>query len=280
MEATGGVESPGREEAVMVDEARRIAPDVYCLGPHGRTQTNVYFVRSDTAWLLVDAGWESDRERIRGAAERLFGAGFAAAAILLTHAHPDHDGAARALARAWDCPVFVHADELAIACGEFHAMWRHAGPLDRYLILPAITAMGRRRRDALLARNSLRDVVEVLPADGSVPRLPGWQWIHTPGHTPGHVAYVRPHDRLVISGDALVTLRVNSVDGMLAGRQGLSEPPWYTTPDRDLARASIATIATLEPAILAGGHGHPLTAPDTAARIAAFARQRHRTPRR
>lgn len=254
-----------------MERAWEIAPDVYCLGPHGRTQTNVYFVRSDTAWLLVDAGWEGDAVRIRRGAEHLFGVGFAAAAILLTHDHPDHAGAARELARDWGCRVFVHPLELSIARGSFGAMWRNAGPLDRYLILPAISALGRRRRDAMLRRNSLSEVVDPLPLNGDVPYLPGWRWVLSAGHTPGHVAYVRPRDGVLISGDALVTLQVNSLAGMLGGRQGLSEPPWYTTPARDVARASIGTLAALEPRILASGHGTPLLGPDTADRVRTFA---------
>lgn len=258
--STGGVEEP-----------RQIAPDVWCLGPHGRTQTNIYFVRSDPSWLLLDAGWEGDRARIQAAAEQLFGVGFAPAAILLTHAHPDHEGAAGTLAQHWGCRVYVHPDELAIACGSFRAMWRDAGPLDRYLILPAISAMGRRRRDAMLERNSLQEVVDALPEQGEVPYMPDWRWVHTPGHTPGHVSYHRPSDRLLVTGDALVTLRVNSLAGMLAGRQGLSGPPWYTTADSAAACHSIRTIADLEPRVLASGHGVPLVGPGTAERIKAFA---------
>jgi hypothetical protein len=45
----------------MADVAREIAPDVFCLGPWGRTQTTVYFVRSGTSWVLIDAGWANDR---------------------------------------------------------------------------------------------------------------------------------------------------------------------------------------------------------------------------
>lgn len=32
--------------SAMADVAREIAPDVFCLGPWGRTQTTVYFARS------------------------------------------------------------------------------------------------------------------------------------------------------------------------------------------------------------------------------------------
>ncbi len=67
---------------------------MYCLGPSGLTQTTVYFVRSAPSWVLIDAGWAGDAARIRKAAETLFGSGSRPAAILLTHEHPDHDGAA------------------------------------------------------------------------------------------------------------------------------------------------------------------------------------------
>jgi len=40
--------------------ALEIAPDVYCLGPRGRTQTDVYFVRSGSSWALIDTGWAKD----------------------------------------------------------------------------------------------------------------------------------------------------------------------------------------------------------------------------
>ena len=91
--------------------------------------------------------------------------------------------------------------------------------------------------------------------------------MHTPGHTPGHVSFHRADDGVLITGDALVTLQVNTLAGMAWGRQGLSGPPWYTTADLASARASIGTIAGLEPRVLASGHGHPLIGQDTADRI-------------
>lgn len=30
--------------------------------------------------------------------------------------------------------------------------------------------------------------LKVLPANGDVPGMPGWRWLHTPGHAPGHVS--------------------------------------------------------------------------------------------
>ena len=260
--------------------ATEIAPDVYLLGPWGRTQTNAYLVRDGSSWVLVDAGWENDGPRIQAAARSLLGPGLVPSAILLTHAHPDHDGSARELAQAWRCPVFAHPAELPLATGDFAAMARYAGPLDRWLILPLMRAIGGRRREAMLAGSSLAGIVHPLGPGGAIPGMEGWEWIHTPGHTPGHVAYVRARDRVVLSGDAILTLEVNAWAGLLRQRQGLSGPPWYTTWDREAAIASIVEIADLEPSVLAGGHGLPLAGPGTAAAVHAFAERTMRSPRR
>jgi glyoxylase-like metal-dependent hydrolase (beta-lactamase superfamily II) len=252
------------------EEPVEIAPDVFLLGPWGRTQTNVYLVRAGAAWALVDAGWEGDAARIEAAARTLLGPGAAPAAILLTHDHPDHAGAARALAGAWRCPVYLHPAEVPIADGDFATMERYAGPLDRWLVLPTMRALGERRRATVLAQGSLAGLSRELEPGGAVPGLDGWEWLPTPGHTPGSVSFVRRADRVVLTGDALVTLRVNAPAGFLLGRQGLSGPPWYTTWSPRLARAAIAAIATLEPAVVGGGHGRPLAGPGTAAAVRAF----------
>jgi len=251
--------------------ATEIATGVYLLGPWGRTQTCAYLVGDGSSWILVDAGWRSDGPRIQAAARSLLGPTQSPSAILLTHAHPDHAGAARELAQAWGCPVYAHPAELPLATGDFAAMARYAGPLDRWLILPLMRAIGRRRREAALAGSSLPGIVHPLGSGGAIPGVDGWEWIHTPGHTPGHVAYVRARDRIVLGGDAILTLEVNAWAGLLQQRQGLSGPPWYTTWDRRAAIGSIREIADLDPSVLASGHGLPLVGPGTAARVHAFA---------
>jgi glyoxylase-like metal-dependent hydrolase (beta-lactamase superfamily II) len=260
--------------------ATEIAPDAFLLGPWGRTQTNAYLVRDGSAWILVDAGWKGDGPHIQAAAQALLGPGLTPSAILLTHAHPDHDGSARELAEAWRCPVYVHPEELSLATGDFAAMVRFAGPLDRWLILPLMRAIGGRRREAALSGSSLAGIVHPLGPGGAIPGVDGWEWTHTPGHTPGHVAYVRARDHVVVSGDAILTLEVNTWAGLLRQRQGLSGPPWYTTWDRRAAIASIREIAELEPSVLATGHGLPLAGPGTAAAVRAFADRTIRLPRR
>ena len=154
---------------LAVDVARKIAPDVFCLGPRGRTQTVVYFVRSGSSWVLIDAGWANDASRIELAAESLFGAESRPAAILLTHCHPDHAGAALRLAHTWDCAVYMRPDELPIAAGDFSAMAACAGPLDRWEALPLLRAMGTRRRQAALGPSSLSAVARTFEPGSEVP---------------------------------------------------------------------------------------------------------------
>ena len=103
------------------------------------------------------------------------------------------------------------------------------------------------------------------------PRLPGWAWVPTPGHTVGHVSFFRAADGVLISGDALVTAKIDTVASLLLGRNGLSGPPWYTTWNSIAAHASIQALAVLKPQVLAGGHGIPMSAPGTADAITDFA---------
>ena len=76
------------------------------------------------------------------------------------------------------------ASELPIADGDFAAMVEQAGPLDRFLILPIMRAMGRRRREAAIAKSSLREVARAFEPDGAVPGLPDWRAIRTPATRP------------------------------------------------------------------------------------------------
>jgi len=117
-----------------LEGAWEVASGVYCLGPLGRTQTNVYLVDAGTSWALVDTGWARDASSIKAAADARFGVGVPPAAVVLTHCHPDHAGSALELGRTWDCPVYVHPLEVPIATGDFAAMAEYAGPLDTWVV--------------------------------------------------------------------------------------------------------------------------------------------------
>jgi len=243
------------------------APGVYRMAVKtGPLDVNVYFVRSADSWVLVDAGLSGSAAEIRRAAESLFGTDSPPTAILLTHYHPDHSGSAAELARTWDCPVWVETQELRMICGNVATFQKHSFPLDRWLYLPLLRLAGEKRIQALISRGGLREFTRALDTDGSVPGLPDWEAVPTPGHTPGHVSFFRREDRVLLSGDAAVT-RVGPLAGLLCRRSGLTRSPWYFTWDRAVARGAVATLAELEPLLIASGHGKPLSGPDLAERL-------------
>ena len=100
--------------------------------------------------------------------------------------------------------------------------------------------------------------VRPLPTDGHISQLPGWRWIHTPGHTAGHISLFREEDRMLIAGDALVTIRAESLLANIMRTPEVKGPPMYFTPDWHASRESVQMISRLEPETVATGHGIPL----------------------
>ncbi|WP_456872199.1 nitroreductase/quinone reductase family protein [Geodermatophilus sp. SYSU D00766] len=242
---------------MAVSGAREVAPDVYLL-PVGRgpVASNVYLVRSHPAWVLIDCAWAGSAAAIRSAAESLFGPGTRPEAILLTHVHPDHSGSAGHLARVWQVPVYAHAADLPLARGEY--LPAYGMPLDRWVVVPLLRLLPRSTRRRITAAGDITDVTRALDPEAGVPGLPGWQVAPAPGHTPGSVAYLRTGDGVLASGDAVLTVDLNSLPGVLLGRQRLAGPPRYTTWNRRAAQRSISALAELEPRVIAPGHGDPL----------------------
>lgn len=254
-------------------QPKPIAPDAWRLETgRGLMASNVYFVRSGQSWALIDAGWPNCGQLITEAAASLFGAVAPPAAIVLTHIHADHTGSAVELARTWGCPVYVHPDELPLAApGNLATVERYANPLDRWLILPLLRTMPRARVESMLSDTSLKDVTRVFEPGAATPGLPDWKCIPTPGHTSGHVSFFREHDRVLIAGDALLTVNPNSLWDFVLQKQQVAGPPYIGTWNWRAAKASVAILAQLEPCVLAGGHGVPMTGHAIARDLHAFA---------
>ena len=98
-----------------------------------------------------------------------------------------------------------------------------------------------------------------LPDDGSVPGLPGWRWHHTPGHSPGHVAFYEERTRILLAGDACTTMDLDSFVGMLLQKPRISRPPAPFTSDWDQAQRSVELLAGLKPMVIGAGHGPPMS---------------------
>jgi glyoxylase-like metal-dependent hydrolase (beta-lactamase superfamily II) len=221
---------------------------------------NAYLLGDDASWVLVDACTPRNEKRIQRAAESRFGRGNRPRAILLTHGHFDHAGAAGPLADVWGVPIYSHARELPYLTGQ-----SHYPPFD-------LRSPGFFTRIAKFFPTSTVNLgtrVSALQPRQAIPGLPDWETIETPGHTPGHVAFFRRKDAVLVAGDAVTTMNLDSFWDTVARRKQVCRPPVPATSNWDGARRSVELLASLRPSLIAAGHGAPMRdAADELSRLA------------
>jgi glyoxylase-like metal-dependent hydrolase (beta-lactamase superfamily II) len=211
------------------------------------------------AWVLIDAGVAVTAGMIRRAAEERFGASARPSAIIMTHGHFDHAGALETLAEEWDVPVFAHELELPYLNGT--ASYPPPDPTVGGGMMALLSPMYPR------GPYDVSKWLRPLPGDGTIPHMPGWKWIHVPGHTPGQVALWRAGDRVLISADAFITTRQESAYAVTVQKPEMHGPPAYYTQDWDAARDSVRKLAALEPEIVITGHGPAMQGPEMRAAL-------------
>jgi glyoxylase-like metal-dependent hydrolase (beta-lactamase superfamily II) len=205
---------------------KELAHGVFQLGGFPPNAVNVYLVGD----VVIDAGGRPDRRRIL---KQVRGRGVKAHAI--THAHPDHQGASHAICTELGIPYWVPEGDADAA-------------EDPRLI---------RERQPAARINDVMHKVFTGPAHhvdrrlGEGDDVAGFQVLHTPGHSRGHVCFWRERDRVLICGDVMST--ANSLTLM----PGFTEPFRFFTPDPAQNRASLKRVLDLEPALIAPGHGPP-----------------------
>ena len=227
-----------------------ILPDIYC---HTIQIVNICLVGEPNSddFVLVDAGMPYSSEEIISVVEKRYGVNKKPKAIILTHGHFDHVGAIIELVNKWNIPVYAHELELPFLTGKESYPKPdptvEGGSVAKMSIIFPVDAI------------NLGEHVEALPADGTVPFLTGFQWIHTPGHSPGHISLFREKDGVLIVGDAFVTVKQEYLYKVFTQEQEISGPPRYLTPDWKAARESVTKLSKLKPKIAITGHGLPMT---------------------
>jgi len=192
---------------------------------------NAFLIDGDDGLTLVDTGRgkavdpllaviaESGRELRR---------------IVLTHAHPDHVQAAPDLRERTGARILIHpADAAWLAAGRVPATGR--------------SGAGARRFDQLSAAQWTPCTPDATVEDGEV--VDGLRVIHTPGHSPGHIALLHEPTRTVLVGDAVFH----------TGKLGYGPATYAADP---AARALGAARLPADVHAVGFGHGAPLSGPE------------------
>lgn len=210
-------------------------------------------------WVLIDTGLENSAEFILESTEKRFGKGSRPEEIILTHGHFDHVGSAITLANRWNVPVYIHQLELPYITGKKD--YPDADPtVDKGMVAKMSPTFPHKSID--LGERAL-----ALPSDASIPGMPEWKWIPTPGHTKGHISLFREKDRTLIVGDAFCTVKQESLISVLSQNEHISGPPKYLTTDWKSAEDSVKRLQELNPLLAIPSHGKPMKGNELSAHL-------------
>jgi hydroxyacylglutathione hydrolase len=196
-----------------------LASDLWLLDGFPPTTINVYLLGD----VLIDSGtFLAERRILRQLAGR------APRAHALTHAHPDHYGSSHAVCTDLRIPLWCGArDVKAVEAGK------------------VVTKGGR-----LVPGPHAHPVARALVEGDEVA---GFTVLEVPGHSPGHIAFWRESDRVLICGDVMFG------PDAITGRMREPFPLMSADPERN--RESARRLAALDPALVCFGHGKPLRDP-------------------
>jgi len=208
---------------------REVAPGVYPI--EGLKTGRSYLIENQGSLTLIDTSSPSAASRIIRAIEEIGRRPEDLRLIVATHYHYDHTGNVAALRERTGAQFAAHVEEAPYIDGR--TPWRYVA------IGPVKMDLPERRRYALAVDRELADG-EVLPAAG------GLEVIHTPGHTPGHIALYARERGALFAGDAF------------ANWFGLQLPLRMSSHDMEQAKQSVARLARLDYDVALPGHGNPI----------------------
>jgi glyoxylase-like metal-dependent hydrolase (beta-lactamase superfamily II) len=186
---------------------------------------NAYLVREDDGFTLVDTTLGGAADGFVAAAKE---AGGSIRRIALTHGHGDHVGSLDALKERLDgVEVLMPELDARIHAGEHVVEGKLPGSWPKIKTIPDVRLGGGDRVGSL----------EVVPS---------------PGHSPGHVAFLDTRDRSLLAGDVFTTYGGPAVTDHLKVRFPFAAmATWDKSADLESARR----LRALDPTLLAVGHG-------------------------
>lgn len=137
---------------------------------------------------LIDTGVAGSREMIFDYIKQIGRRPEEIATILLTHAHPDHLGAAKSIQASLNCPARIHVAEKTWA-EDTDRQFRERPVPGFHSLVEGSVAIGRTLEDGETIQLDERLAIKVF---------------HTPGHSPGSVSFFLENDRALFCGDAIL----------------------------------------------------------------------------
>ena len=208
---------------------RQLADGLWLLRGFPPNAINVYLMGD----VLVDAATRRAGRRILRQLEDR-----AVTTHALTHAHADHQGASKEVCETLGIPLW---------CGEEDADAMEQGTIVEHQPSHPV--------NKVIARFWMGPPHPVARRLHEGDEVAGFQVLHVPGHSAGHVAYWRESDRTLVAGDVMTNVNMHT------GRTQLNEPQRIFTPDPARNRESARRLAELEPSLVCFGHGRPLRDP-------------------
>jgi len=197
---------------------------------------NCFLVREADSLTLIDSTMSSPAAEVAGVVGDL---GLELRRVTLTHAHGDHVGGVAGVRQRFP--------DAAISIGERDA---------RLLAGDRSPAPGEPQQPAkgFFVKVDWKPDQLLKPGD----RVGSLEVVASPGHTPGHIAFLDVRDRTLIAGDAFQTRGGIAVSGVL---RPLFPFPALATWHKPTALATARALRALNPTRLAVGHGSALEDP-------------------
>jgi glyoxylase-like metal-dependent hydrolase (beta-lactamase superfamily II) len=196
---------------------------------------NCFLVREADGFTLVDTGLRGSTGAILAAATQL---GAPIRRIVLTHAHIDHIGSLDRLMAA------LPSSELAI------------GKREARLLAKDLSLDAGEKGKTLYGFTGAKSRPGTLLMEGEC--IGSLQAVASPGHTPGHMAYLDVRGNALIAGDAFTTQTGVVVAGVF---KPLFPFPALFSWNAVLSARSAPKLRGLNPSILAVGHGPTIASP-------------------
>lgn len=199
---------------------------------------NCYLVEEEDYLILIDAALPFSKKAILKTAHDL---GKPIRKIVLTHAHSDHVGALDGLKEELtDVEVILPKRELKLLKGDL-SLEKGEGNMP---IKGGFPKNIKTRPDTLLK-------------DGN--QIGSLLAIHSPGHTPGMMAFLDVRNNSLIAGDAFQTRGGMAVSGSMRLRFPF---PALATWNKETAIKSAENLLSYKPSLLAVGHGNLIIEPE------------------